>query len=451
MAVSVVKSEGRGTPSGGGDGLSEYEKLRMEKIKRNEERMKELGLFRSKDALAATAVSRKKQNKKKASKISPELPQRRSSRKRKTVVDYSNEQVIPMYEDDERKAEEDDDDSFSNNDDEDEDESQDPEDDYELSDDEHRKEDERAEWDSYVLARPKKRARPSGNKTTATTATTKKQKTPSKRKAVDTSFDCANPKGGLTLEYAKTGRSTCRKCKQKIDKGEPRVGMEAWIVGRNAITWQRPRCLLQNLCVVYEKSGGGRGRCKSTNRSFSKGQPKVGIRCHTATSYYHVDAVGSVLANVVALMGTDPNRKSDGFEVGIDDIDGNQKLSEEDRAAVAAVLETVFGNAAGGGGSGGGKEESPSPVPSAGRKRRDTEQDEDDGDSEIEEAGKPERPGVGTVSRTGGRVEWKFGGRNCYGTLIPNKETKTHCYARTHKGNTKTLAKGKDYWSVLAS
>merc|ERR1711956_41232 len=37
-----------------------------------------------------------------------------------------------------------------------------------------------------------------------------------------------------------------------------------------------------------------------------------------------------------------------------------------------------------------------------------------------------DQPKVGTSSRAKGKVEWKFGGHLCYGTLIPGKETKTH-------------------------
>ena len=44
---------------------------------------------------------------------------------------------------------------------------------------------------------------------------------------------------------------------------------------------------------------------------------------------------------------------------------------------------------------------------------------------------------------------WKFAGALCYGTLLPAKETALSCYARTHKGNIKTLAKGKPYWWLL--
>ena len=88
ITMAITRNNQSEDPSN--DGISDYEKLRLEKIKRNEDRMKELGLFRTKDAIATSAKKRKA---KKISQTSPDLPQRRSSRHRKTVVDYSEEQV----------------------------------------------------------------------------------------------------------------------------------------------------------------------------------------------------------------------------------------------------------------------------------------------------------------------------------------------------------------------
>ena len=56
------------------------------------------------------------------------------------------------------------------------------------------------------------------------------------------------------------------------------------------------------------------------------------------------------------------------------------------------------------------------------------------------------QPELGRKTGAKGRVVWKFGSYLCYGKLMPQRETATHCFARTHKGNTKTLAKGKGYW-----
>ena len=56
------------------------------------------------------------------------------------------------------------------------------------------------------------------------------------------------------------------------------------------------------------------------------------------------------------------------------------------------------------------------------------------------------QPAKGSVSGGKGRVCWRFGGSLCYGMLLPKQETLTHCYARTHKGNTKILTKGLTSW-----
>ena len=59
------------------------------------------------------------------------------------------------------------------------------------------------------------------------------------------------------------------------------------------------------------------------------------------------------------------------------------------------------------------------------------------------------QPPKGTVLRAKGRVCWRFAGHLCFGALLPAQETKTHCYARTHKGNTKILTKGGSSWWLL--
>jgi hypothetical protein len=215
--------------------------------------------------------------------------------------------------------------------------------------------------------------------------------------------------------------------------------MEAWIVGRNAITWQRPSCLLQNMCCLYEKSNGSKGKCKVSHAPFVKGQLKIGIRCHTATSYYRIEAIGGVLSNVVALMRSDES--SDNFVLSVDQIDGSEKLTQEDRQTLESVLEKVFQNP-----DLGGETALPEETKSSTQEHGAAKQEPK---VKQEKAPSKDQPKAGSKTGAKGRVEWKFGGRTCYGTLIPRMETKTHCYARTHKGNVKTLAKGKDYWSML--
>jgi hypothetical protein len=38
----------------------------------------------------------------------------------------------------------------------------------------------------------------------------------------------------IKMEKAKTGRSSCRKCRENIDQDTMRVGMKAWIMGRSS-------------------------------------------------------------------------------------------------------------------------------------------------------------------------------------------------------------------------
>ena len=72
----------------------------------------------------------------------------------------------------------------------------------------------------------------------------------------------------LTVENAKTGRSRCRKCMVQLEKGEARVGMKAWIMGRNAVTWQHVHCFLQNITVGVATNS--RSRCKFSGEIVSE-------------------------------------------------------------------------------------------------------------------------------------------------------------------------------------
>merc|ERR1712039_470415 len=50
----------------------------------------------------------------------------------------------------------------------------------------------------------------------------------------------------LVIEPAVSGRASCRGCKEKILKGEYRVGMKIWSSGRQIMTWHRPNCFLRH-------------------------------------------------------------------------------------------------------------------------------------------------------------------------------------------------------------
>ncbi len=66
--------------------------------------------------------------------------------------------------------------------------------------------------------------------------------------------------GVVTLEQAKSGRSTCRASGEPIAKGEWRVGFETWISGRVAMAWMvRAAPLVLTLPVPI--SGFSQGCC----------------------------------------------------------------------------------------------------------------------------------------------------------------------------------------------
>lgn len=218
----------------------------------------------------------------------------------------------------------------------------------------------------------------------------------------------------IVIEPAKTGRSKCRQCLEVLAQDELRVGMESWIMGRQAMVWQHPRCFWSNLQVTIETSG--RTKCKQTKVGFSVGESRISASAHTTTSHFKLAAAASLLRPLVAAAP----KECDPATIG--DVD---TLVADEREAFLKGLVAPE---------------------SAVVKEEELVADADQGDAKQNDGG---QPSVGSVTRAEGRVCWLFAGAKCYGTLLPKSETKSHCYARTHKGNTKTLKKGTDSWWVL--
>lgn len=397
--------------------LSAYEQLRLDNINRNEAKLKELGLIKPL-VVDQKFVRNKSINHKSRKAPVTSFLKRTSTRKRKAVSYYAPDDV-----DDEVK-------SVKISEDE-------GESDYEQNDmvDEDGSDNENvcAHLQSSLTPLPKRRAIQTSVAITTIEETKK-------------TGDTLTVVGGIICEYAKSGRSTCRKCRDKIEKNAPRVGMQAWIVGRQATTWQCPPCFLSNLTCAYETTG--RSRCQITNQNFAKGDLKVGTRSHNATSFYGFDVIGKILRAVV-LHIPPAERGNLGREVlQVDRINGYQKLSEQDHVRLQNILTCALSDQ-----KTLPKVKRPALRIHVQNPSSSTSQNVNlkvkKESSTCADRSPSQQPKLGCRSNIGGRVEWKFGGRLCYGTLLPSKETNTHCYARTHKGNIKTLAKGKDYWSVL--
>lgn len=225
----------------------------------------------------------------------------------------------------------------------------------------------------------------------------------------------------VTVELAKTGRSKCRACFEPITAGSPRVGMMAWMMGRQSMTWSHPQCCINRLVVAVETSG--RGKCKVTGAPLPKGLPKIGVRSHTATSWIALPRCASVLAPVLQIvpdMERDRVQKLLGADGSAPAVEGFSNLSDAHAETVRKALQDACSAT---GARTASKAESTTPPQSS--------------------------QGSGDTKKLTGRVAWKFGGLTCYGRMIADRETSTHCYATTHKGNIKTLKKGSQHWWMV--
>lgn len=385
---------------------SEYEQRRLQNILRNTRRLRELGLDQP-----VAPPSAGKRPRSKPSRATPSVPSRRSSRSRRPVRYLSAEDGVDAADSD-------------------------------FEEEEEEEEEEKEEEEEYVRDVPRRKriraARIPPRADVLTEATTKV----TMKATTKATPDATCTLGGVSCELAKTGRATCRKCREKIAQGVPRVGMEAWIMGRQSMTWQCVPCYLNNLVVSYEKTG--RSKCQLTGRNFSVKEVRVGGRSHTKTLLYTVESVRKVLEMVVRWMPLPQLLQGEEEILNINRIEGSDALASSDFEDVQVMLtavKAIWHMQAGGG-----------CVPEKSTAVRNLLPDKDNETilkpmmKDIDDGG---RPPVGAKSGVKGEVEWKFGGHLCRGRLLPSKETRTHCFARTHKGNIKTLAKGKSYWAVV--
>eukprot|EP00466_Bigelowiella_natans_P003871 jgi/Bigna1/71060/fgenesh1_pg.14_\ len=392
---------------------SEYEKLRLKTIEENEAKLKELGI-------AIPKVEKQKQkksstNRRKRRYGAPNFesgtPVRRSSRSRKLRKSFNemgtedgdeDSDYLPALEEDE------DDDSMQ----------------------------------AFNEKAPSSRIR-------------KKKENSSNPIALehDVGVDTEDVDLPIKVENAKSGRSTCRKCRVKIEKvgdvgmgdllalifsksasptlllhgsceevGELRIGMKAWIMGRNALTWQHPVCFCENISFTREKSG--RGKCKLTGKFFEKNEARLSCSSHTAISNMKLSVLSTCLCPIVeAVKNNNMEMKSISSPK---DWHGYENLDEDEQKLVEAQWSTCFSlDSRGSSGS-----------------TSDDSLKENTTTEEMQTRG-------GEKKRVSGKVAWKWGGKTCYGKLIPSREDKTTCYARTKNGKIKTLKKGKSYWWVV--
>jgi len=79
--------------------------------------------------------------------------------------------------------------------------------------------------------------------------------------------------GNLSLDRAKTGRSSCKTCGQAIPKGELRYGVRAYSGGRTVTVYSHVLCFQQQIGAEYVKAR--RGKCRGSGVPFVPGDIRV--------------------------------------------------------------------------------------------------------------------------------------------------------------------------------
>ena len=259
---------------------------------------------------------------------------------------------------------------------------------------------------------------------------------PAPTKATLTEEDDSSASKCVIVEAAKSGRSKCRACMEAISEGEMRVGMESWMVGRQVVVWQHPRCFLA--CMTICEASGGRSKCKQSKQPLEVGEKTVRLVAHTTTAHIKLRPAGMLLAPVLRAVSDSAALEGKGrgavsldalravvTEGCLDELSSSESKSLADGLAEGGAVPASSNDD---GKAGLGVSVTPS-------------------QAEVMEA-KHERkqPAKESIEKATGKVAWKWAGTLCYGSLLPAKETKTHCYARTQRGNVKTLTKGGEYW-----
>lgn len=371
--------------------LSNYEKARLQNIKRNNEKLKELGIdtirIPKPQINSNQSRTRKRQaTKRQASSTLQRVPKRRSTRNTgKEPVKYTGMTIENQKGDSDYDSEEDSD-----------------------SDEEDDDTDYKTIQSSSRITK------------TRSIATTPGSTTPGSKTL-------------LTVEHAKTGRAKCRLCRESILKDAPRIGLMTWICGRNCVTWQHPQCFMSRVSVGI---GNNKTKCKVTGEPIESFQVKFGCRSHSTTSWISMEALPNVMLPVLSVMNVADNAANTNTMPR--NMDGIEKLNEQQRNAMNEILnqtDELFKR-------------------SLEDTKKDTKQNvkvkvekkEKKVKKVVVKGDVSTQPKIGIKTNAKGNCSWKFGAYLCHGSLLASKETKTHCYARTHKGNVKTLKKGGTYW-----
>eukprot|EP00935_MAST-01C_sp_MAST-1C-sp1_P000457 g457.t1 len=242
----------------------------------------------------------------------------------------------------------------------------------------------------------------SSNSSSASTDTSAHTASSADSSDSNSSSETKKAKGQLQIGRASSGRASCRGCKEKIGKGEYRIGVQAWTSGRQVTVWHHPCCFVRKApasssCSGDSGDGGDEGssapvpvvrvekvvrgssaRCKSTGVKFPKGSLRGVVQVGSTKHYYALGAFAELLQPVFALVEGEtsvvPVAKS------VEDVSGMGQLDEKERQEALAALRGGGAAAAAGGAR------ADDSVDDEEEEEEEEEEDEEDEDEETDAA-----------------------------------------------------------------
>jgi len=147
----------------------------------------------------------------------------------------------------------------------------------------------------------------------------------------------------LLIQPATSGRASCKGCREKIMKGEHRVGMQIWSSGRQIMVWHHPLCFLQTAVRVEKLVKNSRAACKYSGRSkFTTGDLRLVLEVGLTKNYYYAPiAIDPMLSPVFRIIGENSKEGDGEDEIPTpNSLKGMDELEVKDRDILLKALSS---------------------------------------------------------------------------------------------------------------
>lgn len=153
-----------------------------------------------------------------------------------------------------------------------------------------------------------------------------------------------NEEALLEIQRAVSGRASCRGCKEKILKGEYRVGMKVWSSGRQIMVWHRPSCFLREAVRLEKLNKNSTATCKYTGKKgFRSGDLRLVLEVGMTKNYYYApNSIGPILSPVFQLIRGEAQRGEERDNNNIitpQSLKGMDELEKSDKNILISALQ----------------------------------------------------------------------------------------------------------------